>query len=75
MLDPTMMYSCAIFEHEGMTLEAASVAKLERVCDVLEIGPDDHVLEIGTGWGGFSIHAAAHPRLSRHHDDDLARTA
>jgi cyclopropane-fatty-acyl-phospholipid synthase len=59
MLDPTMMYSCALFEHEGMTLEEASVAKLERVCERLEIGPQDHVLEIGTGWGGFAIHAAA----------------
>jgi cyclopropane-fatty-acyl-phospholipid synthase len=59
MLDPTMMYSCALFDREGMTLEEASVAKLERVCERLEIGADDHVLEIGTGWGGFAIHAAA----------------
>jgi len=59
MLDPTMSYSCALFEHEGMTLEEASVAKLERVCERLELGPDDHVLEIGTGWGGFAVHAAA----------------
>jgi cyclopropane-fatty-acyl-phospholipid synthase len=59
MLDPTMMYSCALFEREGMTLEEASVAKLERVCERLEIGPEDHVLEIGTGWGGFAVHAAA----------------
>ncbi|MGI9184664.1 MAG: class I SAM-dependent methyltransferase [Solirubrobacteraceae bacterium] len=58
MLDPTMMYSCALFEQEGMTLEQASVAKLERVCEQLEVGPDDHVLEIGTGWGGFALHAA-----------------
>ncbi|MDQ6834783.1 MAG: cyclopropane-fatty-acyl-phospholipid synthase family protein [Actinomycetota bacterium] len=58
MLDPTMMYSCALFEHEGMSLEEASVAKLERVCERLELGPDDHVLEIGTGWGGFAVHAA-----------------
>ena len=58
MLDPTMMYSCALFEEEGMTLEEASVAKLERVCEQLEIGPEDHVLEIGTGWGGFALHAA-----------------
>ncbi len=58
MLDPTMMYSCALFEEEGMTLEEASVAKLERVCEQLEIGPGDHVLEIGTGWGGFALHAA-----------------
>jgi cyclopropane-fatty-acyl-phospholipid synthase len=58
MLDPTMMYSCALFDRPGMTLEEASVAKLERVCDRLELGPEDHVLEIGTGWGGFAIHAA-----------------
>jgi cyclopropane-fatty-acyl-phospholipid synthase len=59
MLDPTMMYSSALFEHEGMTLEEASVAKLERVCERLQLGPEDHVLEIGTGWGGFALHAAA----------------
>jgi len=58
MLDPTMMYSCALFEHEGMTLEEASIAKLERVCERLELSPEDHVLEIGTGWGGFAVHAA-----------------
>jgi cyclopropane-fatty-acyl-phospholipid synthase len=58
MLDPTMSYSCAVFEHEGMTLERASIAKLERVCHKLDLGPGDHVLEIGTGWGGFAIHAA-----------------
>ena len=58
MLDPTMMYSCALFEHAGMTLEEASVAKLDRVCEQLELGPGDHVLEIGTGWGGFAMHAA-----------------
>jgi cyclopropane-fatty-acyl-phospholipid synthase len=59
MLDPTMMYSCAIFERPGMTLEEASVTKLERVCERLQLGPDDHVVEIGTGWGGFAVHAAA----------------
>ena len=58
MLDPTMMYSSAYFEHEAMTLEEASLAKLELVCDKLDLGPDDHVLEIGTGWGGFAVHAA-----------------
>jgi cyclopropane-fatty-acyl-phospholipid synthase len=58
MLDPTMMYSCALFEHEAMTLEEASIAKLERVCERLELGPEDHVLEIGSGWGGFAVHAA-----------------
>jgi cyclopropane-fatty-acyl-phospholipid synthase len=59
MLDPTMMYSCALFERPGMTLEEASLTKLERVCERLDIGPDDHVVEIGTGWGGFAVHAAA----------------
>jgi len=59
MLDPTMMYSCALFDRPGMSLHDASVAKLERVCERLQIGPEDRVLEIGTGWGGFAIHAAA----------------
>ncbi|HEY0632007.1 MAG TPA: cyclopropane-fatty-acyl-phospholipid synthase family protein [Thermoleophilaceae bacterium] len=59
MLDPTMMYSCALFERPGMTLEEASLAKLERVCERLQLGPEDHVVEIGTGWGGFAVHAAA----------------
>jgi cyclopropane-fatty-acyl-phospholipid synthase len=59
MLDPTMMYSCALFERPGMTLEEASLAKLERVCERLRLGPDDHLVEIGTGWGGLAVHAAA----------------
>jgi cyclopropane-fatty-acyl-phospholipid synthase len=58
MLDDTMMYSCAIFEQPGSSLREAQLAKLDRICRKLEIGPDDHVLEIGTGWGGFAIHAA-----------------
>lgn len=57
-LDDTMMYSCGIFERPGATLKEASVAKLERIGRTLGIGPADHVLEIGTGWGGFAIHAA-----------------
>ena len=59
MLDPTMMYSSARFTRPHMTLEQASLAKLDLVCDKLALGPEDHVLEIGTGWGGFAIHAAA----------------
>ena len=59
-LDPTMMYSSAIFEHEGMSLEAASIAKLDRICRKLDLKPEDHVMEIGTGWGGFALHAARH---------------
>ncbi|MDQ2761878.1 MAG: cyclopropane-fatty-acyl-phospholipid synthase family protein [Actinomycetota bacterium] len=58
MLDPTMSYSCAVFEREGMTLEQASIAKLERVCEKLDLGPGDRLLEIGTGWGGFALYAA-----------------
>ena len=57
-LDPTMMYSSAIFAHSGQTLHQASVNKLDHVCTQLELGPDDHLLEIGTGWGGMAIHAA-----------------
>jgi cyclopropane-fatty-acyl-phospholipid synthase len=57
-LDRTMMYSCAVFESPGATLEEASIAKLERICRKLRLGPEDHVLEIGTGWGGFAEYAA-----------------
>ena len=59
MLDETMMYSSAIFERRDMPLEEASRAKLDRICDKLDLQPSDHVLEIGTGWGGFALHAAA----------------
>jgi cyclopropane-fatty-acyl-phospholipid synthase len=59
-LDPTMMYSCAIFPTPRATLEEASLAKLESVCAKLDLGPADHVLEIGTGWGGFAVYAAEH---------------
>ena len=57
-LDDTMMYSCAVFESRDDTLETASLAKVDRLARLLELGPGDHVLEIGTGWGGFAIHAA-----------------
>ena len=58
MLDETMMYSSAYFPRRGMTLAQASRAKLELVCRKLGLGPGDHMLEIGTGWGGFAVHAA-----------------
>jgi len=58
MLDDTMMYSAAIFDRRDQPLEAASRAKLDRICDKLDLQPSDHVLEIGTGWGGFALHAA-----------------
>jgi len=59
MLDETMAYSCGVFEREDATLHEAQLAKFERICRKLRLSPDDHLLEIGTGWGGFAIHAAA----------------
>jgi cyclopropane-fatty-acyl-phospholipid synthase len=59
MLDETMMYSCAIFERRDATLADASRAKLERLCRKLDLRAGDEVVEIGTGWGGFALHAAA----------------
>jgi cyclopropane-fatty-acyl-phospholipid synthase len=59
-LDETLTYSCGIFEHENSTLEAASMAKYDRICRKLQLHPEDHVVEIGGGWGGFSLHAAKH---------------
>ncbi len=57
-LDERMMYSAAVFESPAMTLEEASRAKLERLCRKLELAPDDHLLEIGSGWGGLAVYAA-----------------
>ena len=59
-LDPTMMYSSAYFETPATPLEQASTAKLDRICRKLDLSADDTVMEIGTGWGGFAIHAAKH---------------
>jgi len=59
-LDPTLMYSAAYYQTPTTSLEQAAIAKLDRICLKLELTPDDHVLEIGTGWGGFAIHAAQH---------------
>ena len=59
-LDDTMMYSCGIFEHPQATLQQASIEKLDRVCRKLELHPGDHLLEIGSGWGGLALHAARH---------------
>jgi cyclopropane-fatty-acyl-phospholipid synthase len=58
MLDETMAYSCALFESPTTSLADASRAKFDRLCRRLELGPDDHLLEIGTGWGGLALHAA-----------------
>ena len=59
-LDETMMYSCGIFHHQQTTLQKASEAKLARICQKLQLKPTDHLLEIGTGWGGFALYAAKH---------------
>ena len=58
-LDPTMMYSSAFFPDEQTSLEDASLEKVDRVCRTLQLRPEDHVIEIGTGWGTFAIHAAS----------------
>lgn len=57
-LDQHGMYSSATFYHPELSLEQASTAKLERICQKLHCQPDDHILEIGTGWGGFATYAA-----------------
>ena len=59
-LDPSMMYSAAIFSPENISLEAASNKKLQVICYKLDLKSTDHVVEIGTGWGGFAIYAAKH---------------
>jgi cyclopropane-fatty-acyl-phospholipid synthase len=58
MLDPTMTYSCAYFERPGLSLEEAQRAKFELLASKLELSADDHVVEIGTGWGGLAVHLA-----------------
>ena len=57
-LDETRMYSCAIFERPESSLQEASTFKIDRICRKLRLSPSDHLLEIGTGWGGFALHAA-----------------
>lgn len=57
-LDPTMMYSAGIFNQPSDTLSSAQAAKLDRLIDRLHLAPTDHVLEIGSGWGGCAIYMA-----------------
>ena len=57
-LDKTMMYSSAYYENNDTTLDEAAVAKLDLVCRKLDLQSGDHLLEIGTGWGGLAVHAA-----------------
>ena len=58
-LSDDLMYSSALYAGEDDSLDVASTRKLDRICDKLRLGPDDSVVEIGTGWGGFAVHAAA----------------
>lgn len=59
-LSPDLMYSSALFASESESLESASRRKLDRICQQLQLKPGDRVVEIGTGWGGFAVHAAQH---------------
>lgn len=61
-LDPTMTYSSALFTAPAQTLEQAQIAKYDRLCRCLRLKPGDHLLEIGGGWGGFSLYAAKNYR-------------
>ncbi len=58
-LDDTMMYSSGLFPEPNASLREASIEKLDRLCRGLRLVPSDHVIEIGTGWGGFALHAAS----------------
>lgn len=58
-LDPTMMYSSAVFTDASMSLEDASKNKIKIICDKLHLKPTDHLVEIGTGWGSLAIYAAS----------------
>ncbi|EPG37821.1 SAM-dependent methyltransferase [Acinetobacter colistiniresistens] len=59
-LDSSMMYSSAVYQQTSMTLEQASDYKKELICQKLQLKPMDHLVEIGSGWGGFAIYAAQH---------------
>jgi cyclopropane-fatty-acyl-phospholipid synthase len=58
MLDRSMTYSCAVFEDPDTPLDEAQLAKIDRLCSKLELSPTDRLVEIGSGWGGFALHAA-----------------
>jgi cyclopropane-fatty-acyl-phospholipid synthase len=57
-LDRNMVYSSAVYRHASDSLEEAQVEKLDRICRKLRLEPGDHLLEIGTGWGAFALHAS-----------------
>ena len=59
-LDETMMYSSAIFPRADASLREAQEHRLHHICERLQLSADDHVVEIGTGWGGFAVYAVKH---------------
>lgn len=59
-LDETMAYSAGIFQHDEQSLQQASLQKFRHICERLQLNESDHLLEIGTGWGGLAIYAAKH---------------
>lgn len=59
-LDSSMLYSCAVYSSEATSLSAAQLNKMHTICQGLELRPTDHVVEIGTGWGGLAIYMAQH---------------
>jgi len=59
-LDPQMLYSCAIYNDEALDLDNAQLNKMDEICKKLELSASDHLIEIGTGWGGLAIYAATH---------------
>lgn len=60
LLDTSMMYSAAVYPHATASLAEAQQHKLELICQKLQLSPEDHLLEIGTGWGGLALYAAQH---------------
>jgi len=63
-LDPSMTYSSGYYQKKDMALEAAQIAKYQRICDLAELQPDEKVLEVGCGWGGFAELAAGKHRCN-----------
>ena len=59
-LDPSMTYSAGVYAHPGATLAEAQQEKLDGICRAIDLRPGQHVLEIGSGWGSFALHAATH---------------
>src|SRR5947209_15724961 len=60
LLGPTLVYSSAVFDRDGESLESAQERKLESICTKLRIGPGERLLDIGCGWGSLLLHAARH---------------